>query len=376
MINSGSDEPLRQPRRRPHPPRTSRSDSDVVHHRPITERNPKLGPRGSQPDSINQKRLSTRILDLESQLVQAQEELKILKEQLDSAEAAKKEAQQELENKKPNVLVPPKENVMEVEESQGLPKDVEETDESIALDDDNRQETETDVFEVPAEKKVVVPSVDPVIIGQVEQECNSLKISTDPQDVAELEKSTCNDLVLKDDEIQTLKAKLEEKAKESEAFSKENENLKNQLHEAISSISSIRESISLRLTQLEEEVKARKENEAKLKEKLEATEGANEELKTEMKKMRVQTEQWRKAADAAAAVLAGNVEMNGRISERCGSMDKQFTGVFETPGGGYPAFVGSPGIADDFDDGFGGSGRRKGSGIKMFGDLWKKRGHK
>ncbi|KAK9937647.1 hypothetical protein M0R45_014424 [Rubus argutus] len=43
-------------------------------------------------------------------------------------------------------------------------------------------------------------------------------------------------------------------------------------------------------------------------------------------------------------------------------------------GGGYAGFVGSP-AADDLDDGFG-SGKRKGSGIKMFGDLWRKKGQK
>jgi hypothetical protein len=49
---------------------------------------------------------------------------------------------------------------------------------------------------------------------------------------------------------------------------------------------------------------------------MKAVEEAKEALEAEMKKLRVQTEQWRKAADAAAAVLAGDMEMNGRIYER------------------------------------------------------------
>ncbi|KAL6196709.1 hypothetical protein ACLB2K_032323 [Fragaria x ananassa] len=117
-----------------------------------------------------------------------------------------------------------------------------------------------------------------------------------------------------------------------------------------------------------------KANAVELSEKLKAIEEAKEALDAEMKKMRVQTEQWKKAADAAATILAGGVEMNGRISERFGSMDKHFGGVFDPPGGGYAGFVGSP-AADDLDDGFG-SGKRKGSGIKMFGDLWRKKGQK
>jgi hypothetical protein len=196
--------------------------------------------------------------------------------------------------------------------------------------------------------------------------------------ISEPEKLSFHDLALKDDEINMLKTKLEEKQKDLEVFGMENENLKNQLNEAnlyISSAKSKEEEVSLKLGQLGEELEASKANAAQLKGKLEAAEGANEALETEMKKMRVQTEQWRKAADAAAAVLAGGVEMSGRIPERCGSMDKHFGGVFEPPAGGYAGFVGSPGMADDLDDGFG-SVKRKSSGIKKFGDLWKKKGQK
>ncbi|KAG6383256.1 hypothetical protein SASPL_157002 [Salvia splendens] len=91
-----------------------------------------------------------------------------------------------------------------------------------------------------------------------------------------------------------------------------------------------------------------------------------------MKMLRVQTEQWRKAADAAATVLAGDAEANGRrISERCGSMDKLSVNTFDHVGG-YTGYVGSPGLMDDRDDIFGGEKRK---GIRMFGDLWKKKSH-
>ncbi|KAJ6423623.1 hypothetical protein OIU84_024572 [Salix udensis] len=287
MIIRGSEMPQRHSTRVSHPLRTSNSDSDPVHHRPITDRSPKLGdrcsPRGAQPDSLNQKKLGTRIADLESQLGQAQVELKTLKEQLDSAEAAKKEAQKELEKKAKKGSVPePEEDSKKVDE---------------VFED---KQLETDVFEVQVETKTVEPKVDPGdLLDQAEKENSPTEILAEPPAIPEPEK--------------------------------------------------------LR--------------------KLEAAEGANEALETEMKKMKVQTEQWRKAADAAAAVLAGGVEMNGRIPERCGSMDKHFGGVFEPQAGGYAGFVGSPGMADDLDDGFG-SGKRKSSGIKRIGDLWKKKGHK
>ncbi|KAJ1434246.1 interactor of constitutive active ROPs 4-like [Sesbania bispinosa] len=135
------------------------------------------------------------------------------------------------------------------------------------------------------------------------------------------------------------------------------------------------EGMTLEMNQLRKELEASKANADELNEKLKSVEAEKEGLESEMKKLRVQTEQWRKAADAAAAVLSGGMDMSARIPERCGSMDKHFGGTFETPAGRYNGYVGSPGMADEFDDGFGG-GKKKGSGIRMFGDLWKKKGQK
>ncbi|KAG8637279.1 interactor of constitutive active ROPs 4 [Manihot esculenta] len=377
----GLEMPQRQSPRAPHPLRTSSSESDPLNHRPITERSPKLGdrrsPRGPPSDSLNQKKLGTRIADLESQLGQAQEELKILKGQLASAEAAKQEAQQELENKtkKPTILEP--DEIQEKHPPAEI-QDSEKADDNV-IDANNQQET--DVFEVPFEKEAADTKVEPGHLLDHEEKGNgATKIITETLSISEPVKPSFNDLALKDDEINMLKAKLEKKQNELEAFVKENENLKNLLNGATSNISSAKakeEEMSMRLSQLGEELEQSKANEAHLKEKLESAEGAKATMEAEIKKMRVQTEQWRKAADAAAAVLAGAVEMNGRITERCGSMDKHFSGVFGTTGGGggYTGLLGSPGISDDLGDGFG-SGKRKGSGIKMFGDLWKKKSQK
>ncbi|KAK4708609.1 hypothetical protein R3W88_029534 [Solanum pinnatisectum] len=68
-------------------------------------------------------------------------------------------------------------------------------------------------------------------------------------------------------------------------------------------------------------------------------------------------------------------EERRRLPERCESMDKHYGNVFEPGVGGYGSYMGSPGLVDD-SDAVSGHGKRKGSGIKMFGDLWKKKGHK
>lgn len=378
--------PQRLSPRGPAPLRTSSSDSDPLHNRPITDRSPKIGdrrsPRGVQPEPVNQKRLGTRIAGLESQLEQAQVELKILKEQLASAEAAKKEAQKELEKKTTRPVAP--ESVV-VQDKHSRPNEAQEPNkkESSAgheIPDDNQKET--DVFEVPVEKMTLEPKVEFIQPSNDQDELKPKTVSITPEspEISEPEKASMDELTLKNDEIRFLKAKIQEKGKELQVFSQENESLKSQLNQTTSEMASTNakgEEMALKLNQLGEELERSKNSVVQLNEKLKEVEGAKETLETEMKKLRVQTEQWRKAADAAAAILAGGVDMNNgrRISERCGSMDKHYGNVFEPAVGGYAGYVGSPGLGDDSDDGFGG-GKRKGSGIRMFGDLWKKKGQK
>lgn len=368
--------PQRQSPRGPSQLRTSSADSDSLHHRSVTDRSPKLGdrrsPRGAQSEPLNQRKLGTRIADLESQLGQAQDELKSLKGQLSSAEAAKKAAQEQLEKKtkKPTIAEPE-----QIQETNNNNNNDNKNNPTHEIPDDDEVK-ETDVFEVPVEKVTVepLPNVE-ICHPSTEDDLKSASLSP-----AEPGKPSFEDLNLKDEEIRSLKSKLEEKEKELEVLGQENESLKKELNEKrleISSAKAKEEETSLKLNQLTQELGTSKTDGVDLKEKLEATEKAKEALENEMKKLRVQTEQWRKAADAAAAVLAGGgVEMNGRrLPERCGSMDKHYGNVFEPAVGGYGSYMGSPGLGDDSDDVFG-HGKRKGSGIKIFGDLWKKKGHK
>ncbi|KAK2368500.1 interactor of constitutive active ROPs [Trifolium repens] len=358
--NRGSDLPQRQSPRGTPALRTSSSDSDPSHHRPVTVRSPKLGDRrssrgGTQSETVNQKKLGTRIADLESQLGQAQQELKNLKDQLSSAEAEKKKAEDELVKKA--------ESVEKFQEKKNISKNVEE-----CIHDENQQET--DVFEVPIEK-LEIEFRKPV--DEFDKE-TQIQLA-----ISEPEKPFVDELKLKEDEIASLKSSLEEKKKELESMSNENGDLKTQLNETVLKVKGYEtkdEGMTMQVKKLSEELEASKGNEEKLNEKLKAMEEEKEGLESEMKKLRVQTEQWRKAADAAASVLEGGFDMSSaaRVPERCGSMDKHFSGgTFETPGvGRYHGYVGSPGMVDDLDD-----GKKKGSsGIRMFGDLWKKKGQK
>ncbi|CAN6470906.1 unnamed protein product [Victoria cruziana] len=96
----------------------------------------------------------------------------------------------------------------------------------------------------------------------------------------------------------------------------------------------------------------------RLAEQLEVAQASNSAMEAELKRLRVQTEQWKKAADAAAAVLA--TAHNGKTVERTGSMDSSVYSNIR---------VGSP-FYEDMDEN---SPRKKNAVLKKFGDLWKKK---
>uniref|UniRef100_A0A7N0ZV10 Uncharacterized protein n=1 Tax=Kalanchoe fedtschenkoi TaxID=63787 RepID=A0A7N0ZV10_KALFE len=353
--------------------RTS-SDLDPL-SRFVKEGSPRLGdrrsPKGSQSDPMNQKKLGTRIADLESQLEQTQVELKNLKGQLASAEAAEREVQEKSvrKAKKPeavkNAAIPEKPHNKEIQEAYAKDETLNEV--------INEHQWETDVFEVPNIEMSATPLQEAEVLPL---ETKPVDEPTHPQEISEPVKISSPDLVMKDEEISCLKAMLERKDKEIKGCSEEIEKISKQLAEAKSDISLAETKgaeLATKLTILCEELQESKSHVTILTEKLYSVEQAKAALESEMNQLRVQTEQWRKAADAAAAVLAGEVDMNcGRTSGRFGSMDK-----LESPAGvRYAGFVGSPGFGDEMGDGLGSGGKRRGAGIRMFGDLWRKKGHK
>ncbi|KAL5997582.1 hypothetical protein ACLOJK_008512 [Asimina triloba] len=384
-LEVGSEIPERRSPRVPLQLRTSSSESDGVHstNRPVVDRSPKIGDRRSPRNPIAEKKRGPRISDLEAQLSQTQEEVKKLKQQLAAVEAAKKDAQEELEKTKKQIPAEEPQQIHESKENSVTGISPEKLPEQENAVDENFPET--DVFEVPlvpppapaateASPDVPAPAAteaSPDMVHAPEKEDIATKPIEFSEPLSELEKPP-EVASPENAEISELKAKLAEKEKELEIFCSENDELKRQVSDAAAEASVARareEEAALKLSHIGIELEESKSNTAKLADELKAIEGAKLALETEMKKLRVQTEQWRKAADAAAAVLAGGADMNGRIAERCSSMDKHHHGGFESVG--YPGF-GSP--MSDLDEL--GSGKRKGAGIRMFGDLWKKKGQK
>ncbi|XP_068636556.1 interactor of constitutive active ROPs 4-like isoform X2 [Aristolochia californica] len=392
----GSEMPQRQSPRAPLQLRTSSSESDGHHpaNRATVDRSPKLGDRRSPRAPVTEKKRGTRIADLQSQLGQTQEELKKVKEQLALSEAAKKEAQQELEKSRLQTLTqnPPEPQV-------SREKTVDATVTKSPEENSNEESSpETDVFEVPLLTMPADPKPEPVLTMPAATKPEPVltmpaapKPESVPASTLEQEKRESTDATKpsqeslapekpmtmpENAELSELKAKLAAKEKESESLDSENEDLKRQVSEAAAEASAARaeaEEATLKLTRMGEELDEAKGKVARTKADLEVVEVAKAGVEAEMRRLRVQTEQWRKAADAAAAVLAAGVDMNDgrRMAERCGSMDKHLGGSDADKYAG----LGSPMMGDDMDDGFG-SGKRKGAGIRMFGDLWKKKGQK
>ncbi|VAH64072.1 unnamed protein product [Triticum turgidum subsp. durum] len=161
-------------------------------------------------------------------------------------------------------------------------------------------------------------------------------------------------------EVVELKAQLIAKEMEVAVLTADNAELKKQADEAAAAVKRADEEAVAKAFLIEQELKENAAREARMGEQLRASEAAREALDAEMRRLRVQTEQWRKAAEAAAAVIGGDAHLVGHHGLAGNGSN----------GWGSPATM-----PDDGDDeGFG--SKRKGAGIRMLGDLWKKKGSK
>ncbi|XWS55777.1 hypothetical protein CRYUN_Cryun09bG0029800 [Craigia yunnanensis] len=95
---------------------------------------------------------------------------------------------------------------------------------------------------------------------------------------------------------------------------------------------------------------------ARVAEQLDAAQSANTEMETELRRLKVQSDQWRKAAEAAAAMLS--TWNNGKHADRSISLDSN-----------YNPIMGSPNSEDIDDDS---PKKNNGNMLKKIGVLWKK----
>ncbi|KAK6942849.1 hypothetical protein RJ641_028226, partial [Dillenia turbinata] len=115
----------------------------------------------------------------------------------------------------------------------------------------------------------------------------------------------------------------------------------------------------MKLDSLTEEADNNSRKAVRVTEQLDAAQATNSEMEAELRRLKVQADQWRKAAEAAAAILStGN---NDNFLDKSGSLDINYNtvgGKMESP------------YSEDIDDDS--PKKRNGSMLKKIGVLWKK----
>ncbi|XP_057741450.1 interactor of constitutive active ROPs 2, chloroplastic-like isoform X1 [Arachis stenosperma] len=173
--------------------------------------------------------------------------------------------------------------------------------------------------------------------------------------------------------VAELKETLMDRETELQNISEENSSLKMEIErreseknkitdEAVASAEAARAAereALMKLGSITEEADKSNHRAVRVTQQLDAAQTANSELEAELRRLKVQSDQWRKAAEAAATILsAGN---NGKVVERTGSLDNNFnsiTGKMTSP------------YSEDTDDD---SPKKKNTNmLKKIGVLWKK----
>ncbi|CAL5419996.1 unnamed protein product [Camellia sinensis] len=174
-------------------------------------------------------------------------------------------------------------------------------------------------------------------------------------------------------DLADLKASLLDKETKLQGITEENEMLKFEIkkremernkvnHEALASTEAARAAereALMKLGYLTEEADKSSRKAARVTEQLDAAQAANSEIEAELRRLKVQSDQWRKAAEAATAMLSGN---NDKFVERTRSLD----GNYHTIGGK----LGSP-FSEEMDDDSSPK-KKNGNMLKKIGVLLKK----
>ncbi|KAK8596024.1 hypothetical protein V6N12_064524 [Hibiscus sabdariffa] len=202
----------------------------------------------------------------------------------------------------------------------------------------------------------------------ISEENNELRMKLEKNLSRQRESELEKELKLLNEAIVDLKANMMDKETELQNISEENEMLrleiskrdmdKGKTNELDEARAAEREAI-MKLGLAMEEADKNSRRAVRVAEQLEAAQSANSEMEAELRRLKVQSDQWRKAAEAAATMLsAGN---NGKFMERTGSLDSNYNPV--------KGRVNTP-YTEDSDDEL--LKKKNGNMLKKIGVLWKK----
>ncbi|KAI0516236.1 hypothetical protein KFK09_008908 [Dendrobium nobile] len=329
---------------------TASSEANSLHRTAGLERSAKPEDRRSAHTVLQEKKKVLRMADLETKLDQTMDELKKLKEQLASAEAAKTVVQKKLDKVKETVQNP--DDADEKDEKKNLLPIEKDSDSCITtLDGDQMGSSCSEENASQLQTKAVM----------IEE-----KVRSEEKEIEEVESNLlaeCAEIL----EMAMVRAKLTEKEKELKIVVAEKESLKKEAEEAkaCSFIAGQKtEEMEIKLAGTEEELKQSKSLVEQLKLKLEAEAVAKASMEAEMKRLKIQTDQWRKASEAAASIIATGDENFRSTQKPLESYNFSTNGVLWSP-----LITGA-----QMDEGQKKRGSRSGGGIRVFGELWKKKG--
>ncbi|XP_024985409.1 interactor of constitutive active ROPs 2, chloroplastic-like [Cynara cardunculus var. scolymus] len=265
--------------------KTSGANHDNASLRSSGSRSPKAVDHRLQRAPTSEKKRVGRVSELEIQLAQLQEEFKKSKEQLNESESCKKRAHHQAEEAKKHLSA----MSAKLQESQQQLDELWACEESriqelrkISQDRDRAWESELKAVQKHH-------SMDTATLAAVINENQKLRIQL--QKIGETEANQAKH----GEEVQTLRLELSETLDLVEE-------LKIQLNESKDSEARALELVS----QTQEELDMVKSRDAGNLTEEEAVVAANAEMESEIRRLKVQMEQWRKAAEVAAAMALGN----------------------------------------------------------------------
>ncbi|XP_023767841.1 interactor of constitutive active ROPs 2, chloroplastic [Lactuca sativa] len=147
-----------------------------------------------------------------------------------------------------------------------------------------------------------------------------LKLTTDENKNTEDDNADVVELKRLEADLEDLKRVMIEKETELKNITEENKRLmmeKDQVAEG-------EKEAVMKLGYLTEEAEKSGRKVVRVTEQLDLAQAANAEMEAELRRLKVQSDQWRKAAEAAAAMLSGG--NNGKFVERTGSLDSHTIG--------------------------------------------------
>ncbi|OIW03941.1 hypothetical protein TanjilG_30217 [Lupinus angustifolius] len=159
--------------------------------------------------------------------------------------------------------------------------------------------------------------------------------------------------------VAELKGDLMDKEKTLQNISEDNEMLKLEINNKLREEVAAENEARIKLGIMVEEANRNNQKAMMGIEKLEVAEAAKSELEAELRRVKIQCDQWRKAAEAAAAIVSdGN---NGKITERSLSLDNNYNLPLIDKYSTY-----NEEVEDDIQR------RKNGNMLKKFAVLWKK----